>query len=74
MTVLEKFMALAEALPPEQRSEVEKILASIMEDGSPEAELTAAELGKIKRRLADSTPEYVDAAEIDAMLAHDDHD
>lgn len=65
-------MAFTEALPAKQRHEVEELLVSIMEAGSPGFDLTADELAEVRRRLADPDPEYVDPAEIDALLARDD--
>lgn len=68
MTIFEKFAAFAEALPPEQRSEVEDFLASIMDSDLPEFGLTADELAEIDRRIADPNPERIDEATFRAKL------
>ena len=68
MSVLEKFVAYAEALPDEQRLEIDELLESIMVAELPEFELTQEELAETLRRLADPNPEYADPAEIEAIF------
>jgi hypothetical protein len=72
MTIFEKFAKFAERLPEDRRQVYEELLADLMAGEGAESELSAEEMAEIKRRLADPDPEYVDSAEIDAMLAHDD--
>lgn len=73
MTILEKFLTFAEGLAPDQRSEVDDFLASIMDSASPEFALTADELGEIDRRLADPNPERIADATIRAKLRQSQH-
>ena len=68
MTILEKFVAYAEALPADDRRGIEDFLASIMEAASPEFDLTAEQLAEIDRRLADPSPERIDDATFRAKL------
>jgi hypothetical protein len=68
MTVLEKFMAFAEALPSAERQEVETLLASIMDAHAGEFDLTVEELAELDRRMAGPNPEYADPAEIEAIF------
>ena len=64
MTILEKFNAYAEALPPERRREIDDLLASLMESDSPESDLTPDELAELDRRVADPNAEYADPKDI----------
>jgi hypothetical protein len=68
MTVLEKFMAFAEALSSAERQEIEALLASIMDAHAGEFDLTVEELAELDRRLADPNREYADPAEIEAIF------
>ena len=68
MTILEKFVAFAQALAAEERQEVESLLASIMNGHAAEFELTPEELTELDRRMADPNPEYADPAEIEAIF------
>jgi hypothetical protein len=68
MSILEKFNAYAEALPPERRREIDDLLASIMESDSPEFDLTPDELAELDRRMADPHPEYADPKDIAAIF------
>ncbi len=64
MTMLEKFLSFAEALPADRREAVEAVLAALMESHSPEHDLTAAERAEIDRRLAEPAPKFADKADI----------
>jgi hypothetical protein len=68
MSVLEKFVAYAEALPEERRREIDEILASIMDSESPEFEFTEEELAELHRRMADPNPQYATPAEVEAVF------
>ena len=68
MSVLEKFVAYAEAQPEERRREIDAILASIMDPESPEFEFTAEELAELDRRMADPDPKYADPTEVEAVF------
>ena len=67
MTMLDKFIAFASALPADQRESVEEALAALMESLSAEFDFTPAELAEFERRGADPNPEFSDPADI-AML------
>ena len=54
MTVLDKFIAFASALPANQRESVEEALAALMESFSAEFAFTPAELTELEGRMADS--------------------
>jgi len=73
MTILEQFVAFAEGLSPEQRSEIEDFLASIMDADSSEFALTADELAEIDRRVASPRSEWVDEATFRAKLRKFQH-
>jgi hypothetical protein len=64
MTILEKFNAYAERLPPERRQEIDDLLASIMEADSPDFDFTPDELAELDRRMAGPNPEYADSKDI----------
>ena len=64
MTVLDKFIAFASALPADQRESVEESLAALMESLSAEFDFTPAELTEIERRMAEPNPEFSDPADI----------
>jgi hypothetical protein len=68
MSILEKFNAYAEALPPERRREIDDLLASIMESDSPEFDLTPDELAELDRRMADPHPVYADPKAMAAIF------
>lgn len=58
MTVLEKFVAFAEALPSDQRGSIEEAMAAIMATHSGAHGFYEAELGELDRRVAEPKPEY----------------
>ncbi len=64
MTVLDKFVAFASALPADQRELVEEALAALMESLSAEYDFTPAELAEIESRMAEPNPELSDPADI----------
>ena len=53
MTMLDKFIAFASALPVDQRESVEESLAALMESMSDRYDLTPDELAETDRRIAD---------------------
>jgi hypothetical protein len=68
MTVLDKFVAFASALPADQRESVEESLAALMESLSAEFDFTPAELNDIERRLEEPNPEYSEPAAITKLF------
>ena len=68
MTVLDKFIAFASALPTGQRESVEEALAALMESFSAEFDFKAAKLAELKRRLAESNPEFSDPDDITKLF------
>lgn len=64
MTVLDKFIAFASALPADKRESVEEALAALMESLSTEFDFTPAELSEITRRADEPSPAFSDPAEI----------
>lgn len=64
MTVLDKFLSFAKALPADKLEAVEESLAALMESMSPEHDFTPAELAELEARAADPNPEFADPAEI----------
>jgi hypothetical protein len=68
MTVLDKFVAFAIALPADQRESVEESLAALMESLSAEFDFTPAELNDIERRLEEPNPEYSEHAAITKLF------
>ena len=61
MTMLDKFIAFASALPADQRESVEEALAALMESLSAEFDFTPAELTELERRMAEPNPEFSDS-------------
>lgn len=68
MTMLEKFMAFAKALPADRLESVEEVLATLMETYSDKYDLTADQLAEMEKRLAEKNPEYASQAEITAIF------
>ena len=68
MTVLDKFIAFASALPANQRESVEEALAALMESFSAEFAFTPAELTELEGRMADSNPEFSDPDDITKLF------
>ncbi|MBX9644537.1 MAG: hypothetical protein K2W91_10610 [Novosphingobium sp.] len=64
MTVLDKFLSFAKALPADQLESVEESLAALMESMSPKYDLTPAELAELESRMAESNPKFADPADI----------
>jgi hypothetical protein len=64
MTMLDKFVTFAKALPADRRQSVEEALAALMESLSAEYEFTPAELAEIDRRAAEPNPQFSDPADI----------
>ena len=64
MTMLDKFIAFASALPVDQRESVEESLAALMESMSDRYDLTPDELAEIDRRVAEPNPKYSSPAAI----------
>lgn len=64
MTMLDKFIAFASALPADQRESVEESLAALMESLSAEFDFTSEELAELDRRVAEPNPEFADPAAI----------
>ena len=60
MSILEKFVAFAEALPDDRRIEIEDILSSLMGGDSADDEFTEEELAELDRRCADESEEWID--------------
>jgi hypothetical protein len=60
MTVLDQFIAFANALPKEQLASVEESLAAMMDSLAPEHDFTQSELAELERRVAEPNPEYSD--------------
>jgi hypothetical protein len=67
MTIIEKFVAFAQGLPPEQLRLVEEVLEGLM-DGDVEGDFTAEQLAELDRRLADPNPRYADREEVEALF------
>lgn len=68
MTVLDKFIAFASALPADQRESVEEALATLMESLSAEFDFTPTELAELERRMAEPDPELSDFADITKLF------
>lgn len=67
MTVFEKFVAFAEALPDDRRAEIAELLSSIMA-AEGNWEFSSEQLAELKRRMADPNPKYADPAEVEAFF------
>ena len=68
MSVLEKFVAFAEALPADRRREVDEILAVMMDSGSLGDEFTPEEIAELDRRVADEPDDWIDEETFRARL------
>jgi len=64
MTMLEKVIAFAEALPADRREAVEETLAALMESWSAEYDFTPKELAELDRRVAEPRAQYSDPSDI----------
>jgi hypothetical protein len=64
MTMLDKFIAFASALPDDQRESVEESLAALMESLSAEFDFTPEELAELDRRVAEPNPKFSDPDDI----------
>lgn len=64
MTMLDKFIAFASALPADQRESVEESLAALMESLSAEFDFTPSELAELERRMAEPDPQFSNPADI----------
>ena len=64
MTMIEKFLSFAKALPADQLEAVEESLAALMESMSERYDFTPAELADLQMRLAEPNPEFSDPADI----------
>lgn len=64
MTMLDKFLSFAKALPADQLESVEESLAALMESMSPRYDLTPVELAELEARLAEPNPELANPADI----------
>jgi hypothetical protein len=64
MTVLDKFIAFASALPADQRESVEETLADLMEAMSAECDFTPTEMAELESRMAETNPKFSDPADI----------
>ena len=60
MSILEKFVAFAEALPDDRRVEIEEILSDLMGANSADCEFTPEEIAELDRRCADESEEWID--------------
>ena len=60
MSILEKFVAFAEALPDDRRVEIEEILSDLMGAGSANCEFSAEEIAELDRRCADESEGWID--------------
>ncbi len=58
MTMLEKFVSFANALPSDRLESVEENLAALMMSLSDKYDFTDSELAEIDRRFAKADPEY----------------
>ncbi len=68
MSVLEKFVAFAEALPADRRREVDEILAEMMNSDSLDDEFTSEEIAELDRRVADEPDDWIDEGTFRARL------
>lgn len=68
MTILEQFVAFAEALPADERKEVESLLASIMGAHADEFDLTAEEAAEIDRRREEPSGGNISADKVLARM------
>ena len=68
MSVLEKFVAFAEALPADRRREVDEILAEMMNSDSLDDEFTSEEIAELDRRVADEPDDWIDEETFRARL------
>jgi len=60
MTVLDKFIVFANALPSDKRECIEESLAALMKSLSSEFDFTSDDRAELERRMADPNPEYAD--------------
>ena len=68
MTVLEKFITFAKALPSNERESIDEVLASLMRSHGAEFDFSPPELSELDRRLADPHPEFADPEEITRLF------
>lgn len=68
MTVLDRFLDFARALPEDRLQPVEEALAAIMASAKPETAFSEDEMGELDRRVAIAEPRYADPAEVSAAL------
>ena len=64
MTVLEKFVSFANALPSDRMESVEEHLAALMQILSDKHGFSESEKAEIDRRSAIADPEFSDASDI----------
>jgi len=64
MTVLDRFISFAKALPADRRDPMEEALAALMASYSPEHEFSASEGAELDRRAGSTKPEYADPVAI----------
>ena len=64
MTIIDKFLSFASALPSDRLESVEAALAALMESYSEDFDFTALELSEIDHRLAVAKPEFADPEHI----------
>lgn len=68
MTLIDKFVAFAKALPADRRAPVEEALGSIMATLADDTAFTTNDLTELDRRLAEPKVEYLSGEEITELL------
>lgn len=64
MTILDKFIAFARALPAEGREQMDLALAALMDSYDSRYDFTAEELNELRRRAEETDPQYSDPQDI----------
>ena len=68
MTMLDKFLSFAKALPADRLESMEESLAALMKSYSAEYGFTASELAEIDRRVAEDRPQYAAPEAIEKLF------
>ena len=68
MSVLESFVAFAEALPQDRRREIDEILSDLMSSDIVDTGFTSEELADLDRRCAEEPTEWIDEKTFRARL------
>lgn len=68
MTVLDRFLDFARALPADRLQTVEDVLEAIMNAAEPGVEFSATELAELDRRMAEPDPRYASGNEVESLF------